>query len=60
MLDLLRNTSFLLGRSFQHRVRRYVIDKMLPQIRSEVTNQRGEHVLELQNTGMFLMREAAQ
>ena len=29
-------------------------------IRSEVTNQRGEHVLELQNTGMFLTREAAR
>ena len=29
-------------------------------IRSEVTNQRGEQVLELQNTGMFLTREAAQ
>ena len=29
-------------------------------IRSELTNQRDEHVLELQNTGMFLTREAAR
>ena len=29
-------------------------------IRSELTNQRGEQVFELQNTGMFLTREAAQ
>lgn len=28
-------------------------------IRSELTNQRGEQVLELQNTGMFLPREGA-
>lgn len=28
-------------------------------IRSELINQRGEQVLELQNTGMFLTREAA-
>jgi acyl dehydratase len=29
-------------------------------IRSELTNQRGEHVLELQNTAMFLARGATQ
>ena len=29
-------------------------------IRSELVNQRGEQVFELQNTGMFLTREAAQ
>jgi acyl dehydratase len=29
-------------------------------IRSELTNQRGEQVFELQNTGMFLTREAAR
>jgi acyl dehydratase len=29
-------------------------------IRSELTNQRSEQVFELQNTGMFLTREAAQ
>ena len=29
-------------------------------IRSELSNQRGEQVFELQNTGMFLTREAAQ
>jgi acyl dehydratase len=29
-------------------------------IRSELTNQHGEQVFELQNTGMFLTREAAQ
>ena len=29
-------------------------------IRSELFNQRGEQVFELQNTGMFLAREAAQ
>jgi len=29
-------------------------------LKGELTNQRGETVLELQNTGMFLTREAAQ
>jgi acyl dehydratase len=29
-------------------------------IRSDLHNQRGEHVFELENTGMFLTREAAQ
>jgi acyl dehydratase len=28
-------------------------------MRAELTNQRGEAVFELQNTGMFLTREAA-
>jgi acyl dehydratase len=29
-------------------------------VRSAMTNQRGETVLELENTGMFLTREAAR
>src|SRR4030095_4512847 len=37
MINLVSNTSFFLRRCFEYRVRRYVIDEMLPKIGSKIS-----------------------